>query len=359
MPGFKGRAIIYPGLLIAGWIIGRSISLSAEPVSNRTDAEERQARQLAVGYPAAAADPASCPSAFPQLAFQAAGMQFAPNRSRGWERIRNAPGHVRTAGWVGPLQALHDTPNGLVHNDEGPRFPLASSGLPAAVEKEDAPAAAAIMLKPKRLQVYGYSFWRQGSIGPALAPNAQYGGSQYGVIATWDPVGSAGRGPALLLRGTGTPDGSQREIAVGARWQPDRQWPLSVSLERRFRANSPDSFAAYVAGGVDRVPLVGGLALDAYGQAGYSLGGRSSPFVDAHARLQHPVADPLGIPIRIGAGTWIGGQKGAFHGDVGPTVSADIDARFTKFTLQIDWRKRVVGNAEPADGVAVTVSTGF
>jgi hypothetical protein len=233
-------------------------------------------------------------------------------------------------------------------------FRLASSVSATADGKEEATAAT-----QRRLQFYSYNFWRQDSAGAALAPQAQYGGSQYGAIATWDPLGSAGKGPALLVRASGTPDGLQQEVAVGARWQPDRKWPVSLSVERRFRFYGADGFAAYIAGGVDRVPLIGKLTLDTYGQAGYSLGGISSPFADAQARVQHPLAKPLGIPVRIGAGAWVGGQKGAYRADIGPTLSAQVDNRFADFTLQLDWRKRVVGNAAPVDGLALTVATDF
>lgn len=357
MAAFKGRAIIYPGLLIAGWIIGRSISLSAAPSPSTGDAPIRLSMDEA--NKAIAPTSVACPSPFPvwepsQRVVQIGPMAQAPHTARG----RTWPLAPAPAGPRADTAFPHPTENfnlfELGRTVATPDF--ASNSF--AVGNETA-GPVPVDTKIKRLQLYGYGFWRQGTAPASLAPNAQYGGSQFGMIATWDPFGSAGKGPALLLRGSGTPDGQQREVALGTRWLPSRQVPLSLSMERRFRANSPDSFVGYVAGGVDRIPLVGRLALDAYGQAGYSLGGQSSPFVDAQARLQYPVAKPLGIPIRIGAGAWVGGQKGAFRGDIGPTVSADIDARLTKFTLQLDWRKRAVGNAAPDDGLALTVSTGF
>lgn len=355
MSGFRGRALIYPGLLIAGWIVGRSISLSATP------AEPLAERAMSAGVRLASNQPiwpdAACP--MPLIAYPTAAA--------------SGYGPAYPTGWYGRSQRPSRRRNSSGGNDSNRAFPSGNDGFGPELESFRLSALPGLPLEPthgatgaatpparqRRLQFYSYNFWRQGSIGAALAPNAQYGGSQYGAIATWDPLGSAGKGPALLLRGSGTPDGLQQEVAVGARWQPDRHWPVSLSVERRFRFYGRDGVAAYVAGGVDRVPLVGKLALDAYGQAGYSLGGISSPFVDAHARVQHPLAKPLGIPIRIGAGAWIGGQKGAYRADVGPTLSAQVDNRFADFTLQLDWRKRVVGNAAPIDGLALTVSTDF
>lgn len=348
MPGFKGRAILYPGLLIAGWIVVRSITLSAAPGEQANEAPERRVKKLAAAN--AVSTVILCPSPLPRLAAQTMPGQIL-------SRTRNEPGRKTgnepSTAWIGPLQPFS---TGADFDLAGEASRSAFAALPHSQERDPGHGAA---FKPRRLHLYGYSFWRQGAAGAAIAPNAQYGGSQYGAIATWDSFGSAGSGPALLLRGSGTPDGTEREIALGARWQPRRGWPLSVSLERRFRANSPDSFAAYVAGGVDRVPLIGKFALDAYGQAGYALGGRSSAFVDAQARVQHPLAEPLGIPLRIGTGAWIGGQKGAFRADIGPTLSAEIDSPISRFTLQLDWRKRITGNAAPGDGAALTVSTGF
>ncbi|MBK6708394.1 MAG: hypothetical protein IPG54_13280 [Sphingomonadales bacterium] len=357
MPGFKGRAIIYPGLLIAGWIVGRSISLSAEPAPVAEGQPKQRASRVAAEN--LNPPPTFCPSPVTQLASNTGFIRFVSHQAAGPNRQRIRVGGAQSTGWVGPLQPFRGEASAFALTDEAPFTKLATPDVPKAVEGKEARVLAVDTSSQKRLHFYGYNFWRQGSTGAALAPAAQYGGSQYGAIATWDPLGSAGKGPALLVRGSGTPDGVQQEVAVGARWQPDRKWPISLSLERRFRFYGPDGFAAYVAGGVDRVPIVGRLALDAYGQAGYSLGGISSPFVDAHARVQHPLAKPLGIPIRIGAGAWVGGQKGAYRADVGPTLSAQVDSRFADFTLQLDWRKRVVGNADPVDGLALTVATDF
>lgn len=352
MPGLKGRALIYPGLLIAGWIVGRSISLSATPTTPVSIAGSPTQVRIAAGGLTALG--AACPMPF---LYQApAEPQYLPMPPRilyvGVQR------HLRPA--VSAERA--DAPSGFtpsLYQDLPDTRSFHLAAIREATQVHLGAQPNVILPKQRRLQFYSYNFWRQGSTGAALAPQAQYGGSQYGAIAAWDPLGSAGIGPALLVRASGTPDGLQQEVAVGARWQPDRKWPVSLSVERRFRFYGADGFAAYVAGGVDRVPLVGKLALDAYGQAGYSLGGISSAFVDAQARVQHPLTKPLGVPIRIGAGAWVGGQNGAYRADIGPTLSAQVDSRFADFTLQLDWRKRVVGNAAPADGLALTVATDF
>jgi hypothetical protein len=209
-------------------------------------------------------------------------------------------------------------------------------------------------------ELYAYSFWQFATGGSsALAPGAQYGGSQSGLVATVDPFGDPNRGLALLARGAVTPDGDEREVALGLRWKPDADWPILLSAEQRFRANAPDRFAAYLAGGVDALALTGKWQLDAYGQAGYATGRGGGGFFDAQARITRPLAEVAGVPITLGAGSWAGGQRGSARLDVGPTAVARIDTGPSVIVIQLDWRLRTAGNAEPKDGVALTLSTGF
>ena len=209
-------------------------------------------------------------------------------------------------------------------------------------------------------EVYAYSFWRiaNGS-GSALAPGAQYGGSQSGIIATIDPFGAPDRGLSLLARGSMTPDGDEREVALGLRWKPANNWPLTISAERRFHADAPDRFAAYLAGGVNAVSVARRWSLDAFGQAGYVTGQGGGGFFDAQARLTRPLTKVSGVPLSAGGGAWTGGQKGAQRLDIGPTFAAKVDAGPTTVLIQLDWRLRAAGNAEPKNGLALTVSSGF
>jgi hypothetical protein len=65
------------------------------------------------------------------------------------------------------------------------------------------------------------------------------------------------------------------------------------------------------------------------------------------------------MPLSIGVGGWTGGQRGSKRLDLGPTAVARLDAGPTTVLIQLDWRLRAAGNAEPKDGVALTLSTGF
>nr|MBP6556712.1 hypothetical protein [Novosphingobium sp.] len=81
MSGFRGRALIYPGLLIAGWIVGRSISLSATP------AEPLAERAMSADVRLASNQPiwpdAACP--MPLMAYQTAAVSgYDPAYPTGW-----------------------------------------------------------------------------------------------------------------------------------------------------------------------------------------------------------------------------------------------------------------------------------
>lgn len=221
-------------------------------------------------------------------------------------------------------------------------------------------AGAHPLIRQNALQIYGYSFWRlSANDHPALAPAAQYGGSQSGIVLTYDPFARSQWAPAILIRASATPDGEERELAFGLRWRPRRGWPIFVTAERRFRGDAQDVYAVYLSGGLDASPVAKQWKLQGFGQAGYVSGSSGGEFYDAQAKLLHPVGQLGAIKIDAGAGTWAGGQRGASRVDVGPTVTTEIDAGPAKLLVQLDWRMRAAGNAEPKDGVALTLSTGF
>ena len=354
--GIRGRALIYPVLVIAGWSIGRAFALQSEPAP----AEQIVSRVAPKAPHIAACDPnteLACPF-WP-------GLWNNPVTKSG--SVSDNPLPERD-GWASYRQArvAKQAPHALVlaERETGVGIPAPLPFAHAAAPVPTLPPAAPHAMLPaappqRRMQLYGYSLWRQGSGSGAFAPGAQYGGSQAGLIATWDPFGKAGKGVALRVRASATPDGNERELALGARWQPNRRWPISLSAERRFRLDGLDRFAAYAAGGVSDVTIIGKARLDAYGQAGYVSGKDGGGFFDAQSRLLHPVTTVAGLPLSAGAGAWAGGQPGVRRLDIGPTIATRVDTRFADLTLQLDWRQRVAGNANPKDGLALTVSTGF
>ncbi|RDV02759.1 hypothetical protein DXH95_12505 [Sphingorhabdus pulchriflava] len=354
--GLRGRALIYPVLVIAGWSVGRAFALQSEPAPT----------EQIIGRVAPKAPHIAVRDPNPELACPFwPGLLDNPIAKSG--SVSGNPQPERD-GWTfyRPVRIGKQAPHMMRSTEQGAgsgtvqplpfaQVAAAVPTVPTALTPANLPAAQ----RQRRIQLYGYSLWRQGSGSDAFAPAAQYGGSQAGLIATWDPFSRVEKGVALLARASATPDGNERELALGARWQLNRHWPISVSAERRFRLDGKDRFAFYAAGGVNDVAIIGKAKLDAYGQAGYVSGKNGGGFFDAHGRMLHPVATLAGLPLSAGAGAWAGGQPGVRRLDVGPTIATRVETRFADFTLQLDWRQRVAGNANPKDGLALTVSTGF
>ena len=356
MSELRGRPYVFVAVTILCWVGARM----AWP-DTQIAGEKPSASKPALAQNGHAASASIAPQFWPRL------VRFAPASLHDWSapRAKHAPviqfiglppvlvpGQVggrpsglsmplRVAGDDKPVSAGWDTPPTIAHT------PVGKAGTPE-------------FLRPKRWEVYGYSFWRlANSRAPPLAPAAQYGGSQSGIIATYDPWGQPDTGLALLARGAVTPDGDQDEAAFGARWKPKGLGPIQLSGEYRLRSNEPDQFAAYLSGGVNEVSLVSGWRLDAFGQAGYASGKSGSGFFDANARISHLVTKQGRVSLSAGAGGWAGGQKGAQRLDIGPTIAAKIDTGPAIILIQLDWRLRVAGDAQPENGFALTVSSGF
>lgn len=225
------------------------------------------------------------------------------------------------------------------------------------------PSPPAIPSHPRPVHFYGYSFVRKSSASGLTAPGGQYGGSQSGFIVTWDILpprrGQDRPRLALLARGAiAHGDRSDREFAAGVRWHPLPRLPLSLSVERRFRPERPDANAAYVAGGTS-LALPRAFRLDGYAQAGFVSGPSAGPFFDMSMLADRKITGVAGGTVRAGAGLWGGGQSGTFRIDIGPAVRTDIAVAKATLRLSADWRIRVAGDAAPASGPTMTLSTSF
>jgi hypothetical protein len=108
--------------------------------------------------------------------------------------------------------------------------------------------------------------------------------------------------------------------------------------------------------------LGAGLRAEAYGQAGYAGGADPTAFFDAQAVVDRSLGKAVGPlrDVRLGAGVWAGGQKGAVRLDVGPRISVPLDlGADVSSRIALDWRLRVAGNARPASGPALTLASSF
>jgi hypothetical protein len=211
--------------------------------------------------------------------------------------------------------------------------------------------------------IYAYSFFRSGSGASGPIGGGQYGGSQSGVIATYTLARFRDAGGqsklALLARSAiAHDDPAERELAAGLRWQPLPRAPFTLTAERRFRNARSDAFAVYLAGGKSAdLPLK--FRLDAFAQAGAVSGKDGGPFFDINTRAERNLTAIGKAPVTLGAGIWGGGQKGLFRIDAGPTIGTEVALGKARLRVNADWRFRIAGDARPASGPALTLSTSF
>ena len=206
---------------------------------------------------------------------------------------------------------------------------------------------------PSRWSISAWALVRNGD-GPQLAPGGTLGGSQAGARITYrlrERLLLSGRVSTPLARAAGA------ETALGIEWRPIRAVPVRLLAERRQAVgrDGRSAFALLAHGGISDRPIVGPVLLDAYAQAGL-VGARSrDAFIDGAARLGVPVADGLSL----GVGAWGAAQPGASRLDLGPQLSWRPPALGEKVRIAADWRVRIVGDARPGSGPALTLSTDF
>jgi hypothetical protein len=226
-----------------------------------------------------------------------------------------------------------------------------------------APELSKSAVYANKLSIYAYSFWRSGQNDSKSSFGGQYGASQTALIATY-PLSGRLQGVSILGRLTLVPSTtSQSELALGARWQPSRSIPITLSAERRTQTDGQGRFSLYLTGSKDNVALPAGFNLTGYGQLGLVSrrldSGSRDVFYDAQVKLKRPFVSGPGLKTTIGVGAWAGGQHDVSRFDIGPTVHAVL--RLNKGQLHIDaeWRFRVKGSARPDSGPALTLSTSF
>lgn len=227
---------------------------------------------------------------------------------------------------------------------------LASTGTPQPVLLRPAPASSP-------WSASAWLFLREGG-GGQLATGGQLGGAQAGARVTWR-IDDARR-LAVFGRVSGPLRQRGFEAAAGIEWRPLGELPVRLAVERRIalERGGRDAFAAYAFGGVDAIRL-GGLRLDAYGQAG-AVGARSRDlFADGSVRIGRELALSGRTGVTLGAGAWGAAQPGVARLDVGPQAVVRFPAGDLGLALAIDWRLRVAGQARPGSGPTVTLGVDF
>lgn len=231
---------------------------------------------------------------------------------------------------------------------------LASNSLP---DRRSGPVPQVLAQAPAsqpldRLQMSSWALLRGAPAPGALASGGTLGGSQAGARLTY----AFNRWIAASVRTTSPIGGSVgAEIAGGVRVTPFRSIPLAITAERR-QSISPhggrSAFALFAEAGLYRQPMPLKFNLDAYVQAGIVGVSSRDYFADGALAFTRPVYGRFSA----GFGFWGGVQPGLYRVDAGPRISFRVR---DNIHIHADWRQRLVGNAHPASGPALTLAADF
>jgi hypothetical protein len=207
-----------------------------------------------------------------------------------------------------------------------------------------------------RLQLSAWALLRGTGIGntpsTSLAAGGTLGGSQAGARLTYRFT----KAWAATLRSSSSVGGVRgAEVAAGVRWQPLQSIPVAITAERREglgRFGGRSAFALFAEGGIYHRALFNKIYLDGYIQGGVVGFRNRDLFVDGGATLTRPIWRKFSG----GIGVWGAAQPGLYRIDAGPRLSMDM-GRGIK--VHADYRQRVIGNAAPASGPALTLAADF
>lgn len=239
---------------------------------------------------------------------------------------------------------------------ESPFVP--NRGLPAAPY----PVAHA-PVDSSRWSADGWVLLRDDTITPIQSGLPSYGRSQAGAVfryrlSTWN-----GRNLQAHVRAsTAISAPHERELAAGLSARILPRIPLRIAAEARVgeqRGEIRVRPAAYAVTELPPIDLPAGGRGEVYLQGGYVGGRDATAFIDGQAKIQRPVVGRREASLSAGAGAWGGAQEGVTRFDAGPTATLTFRLGRTRARLAADYRFRVLGDAEPKNGPALTLSASF
>lgn len=221
-----------------------------------------------------------------------------------------------------------------------------------------------------RWSVYAWSLVRQADRTRTLAPAAQYGGSQAGLLVQLALTDAPYR-PSVYARATSAlASADDRSLALGLSARPFPGVPVDLAVERRWglARGQPDRFAALLVAGGAWTSRRSQVRLEGYGQAGVVGLADPQAFFDLQMLATRPVQVADAVAVSLGGGIWAGGQQNAdaqgrtswtHRIDLGPRASVAVPVERGALSLAVDWRQRIDGDARPDSGGALTLSAGF
>lgn len=222
----------------------------------------------------------------------------------------------------------------------------------------------------RRWSIYAWSLVRPSGGDAALAPVGQYGGSQAGLILRY-AIGGGASALSLYARATSAlARGDDRTMALGVSARPFAKIPVDLAVERRLSLvdGQPDRFAAMVVAGGGASLARSQLRVEAFGQAGLVGLADRQGFFDLQMLAAREVSTRDRHSVSVGGGIWAGGQqqpdaadrkRWVYRVDMGPRAALAVPLGDSQMMVALDWRQRIDGNARPASGAALTLSTGF
>lgn len=260
------------------------------------------------------------------------------------------PYHAETLRIAAPI-AQSEVP--VQNVSVSPPLALVAQGAQAATGTIPPPLSPTpIPTPPSRWTASAWAIARGGQTTSLLG--GQLGGSQAGVRLTYAVKGQI----ALAARLAGPLGGRGREAALGVEWRPTRH-PVRLIAEQRFGLDGyPGGPTVMIVGGINPTPIGAGIEVEGYGQAGVIVRERALGFADGAMRVTREVTSGS-IRVDLGGGLWGGAQPGARRLDTGPTLGLSVPVAGQRMRLSLDWRQRIVGDAAPGSGPALSIGTDF
>jgi hypothetical protein len=354
------------GLAVIGWVGVRAAALGILPGSELFHIERSEAKP-----------PAIIPTAFPPIEPvalaqpQVAPIQYAPASYYPEQQARPVMVPVYYAAPVSapvpaapqryeelPLPPRRTLYGSATELDDMPVSRLAAVSRPARSSSPAVETPPAPPLRPRldRLQLSSWALLRNQNTGVAgsqsLASGGQLGASQAGARVLYN----FNRQLALSARMSSEVGRRGGEVAVGVRVQPLLGLPVWLTAERRQRigrfGGGRNDFALFAEAGLYQRPLPGRFKLDSYLQGGVVGVKTRDLFIDGALTVTRPIYRKFSF----GFGVWGGAQPGLSRLDAGPRFTVQV-RRNVK--VHADWRQKLIGNARPGSGPALTLAGDF
>lgn len=287
-----------------------------------------------------------------------------PARATASPQARDAPPDMRAAAYEAASRGYADLRVGDRRGAAG-AFAVALSLAPDHPNAKSWAREAKLLSKHWRAEVYTFLRQADGTRVPlpAASPVLGAGSTAATVGYTINPLSprpiEVQARYTIPYRGFSSPDQSSAQASLGVAVRPFRKVPVTVAVERLFKLgpNARNDFQARLTGGTAR--RVRGIDLSMFGETGI-VGKRPDMFAGAIFLAEKPFKLPGRIEASVGMGAWSAVQRTdttTSRLDFGPTLRVKVPK--SPLSLRVDYRVRVLGNARPGNGMALTVASGF